>query len=511
VTIGFDFSGPHKLHAFCRAHEMAVALPPDRMEADLFLIDCEGMNDLEGSSPGHGRVMMALSQIATVTVLVHGRLLSSDDIPRVARFLQMAKLISASSGAGKLETGFVTIERGIGIPVEADVPDDSAEYEQIRHGQDKDRRKTLLRWLRQSGVQCSDDNFRALIPPEFDEPNGYWASMRDLLSFIETITSRTLIVPGRVLHEVFSRALNLTDVAITGESFDRIFSETVRQLFHKAKDDIKQFYALAIQHPITSLCSEALLNFRQRRFVHDQVRWGVDLLRKNCNTAYPDSIHVFHELYAPFEELVKREISNEIRTVYAEQCFLLLFPDVIHRIVAGTEEQATKTLSNMTPVEFEQFSGAQFCSDIEAEAERKLYSVASWCDPEFLSDPRFHKLSRHLRETVNAIANEYEREQRLEHHRWRRETERQRREEEAAELARERERVLQERAARQEEWEIRLEMERREIKRQSAAQRARLQAELGEARNWSPYDNGARPVRRGNRRGGLALKSRRRR
>jgi hypothetical protein len=132
VTTGFDFSGPHDLQTLCRYHSVPYRLPSKR-RADVFLIDCEGMDHLNGSSTGYGQVILALSQITTITVLIHGRLLSSNDIQHISRLFQMTKFLSSASQ--QLETGFVTIERAIGVPVDPDVSDTSPEYEETRRVQ----------------------------------------------------------------------------------------------------------------------------------------------------------------------------------------------------------------------------------------------------------------------------------------------------------------------------------------------------------------------------------------
>jgi hypothetical protein len=127
VTVGFQFCGPISFDELNHIHNLGLTIDETR-NPDIFLIDCEGMDHLDGSCPGFGKSMFALSQLSSVNVIVMRGPMNRNDVLPLTTLFRMNKFLQNADR--QIETGFAIIEREVGISVSHGDPplDGSAEF-----------------------------------------------------------------------------------------------------------------------------------------------------------------------------------------------------------------------------------------------------------------------------------------------------------------------------------------------------------------------------------------------
>jgi hypothetical protein len=229
VTVGFQFRGPIRFSELNTLHGLGLTIDPAR-DADVFLVDCEGMDHLDGCSQGFGKSMFALCQLSAMNVIVYGTTMNEHDIAPLTMLFRMSKVVTDAER--QVETGFAVMERDIN-PVSRrgnDLEDGTDEFEQARHRQDDSRKRTVYRLLRAGDVRCSESNFIVLEQPTFDNRTSYWNSLHDLMRFWYTIASRTLILPGTTLVDLFDRTVRIITRMPNCEDVDIDYASILAQL-----------------------------------------------------------------------------------------------------------------------------------------------------------------------------------------------------------------------------------------------------------------------------------------
>jgi hypothetical protein len=311
----------------------------------------------------------------------------------------MGKFLSLASE--QMETGFVTMERSVGVAVDEGVSDGSAEYERQRKAQDESRGKEVHRWLTQYNVLCPLGNFLSLVRPDFEEPNGYWASIGDLLRFFQNIGSRTLMVPGTGLAEIFDHTATIVSwPGLSDPSYDQVFRQIVDDGFRKAKQAIIPMFDVYIASPITAMTIDQLTHFDHPNFTSTRTTTVIDRFRAKCEQIYPRSATTFSQIY---EQGIRDEAGTIVIEVYFERCFTVVFPSEIDTIAASLGAQARSTLANLTYPQFAAFGQAQLRSTLQDATESRLKESSTRWNPGLLKDARFPRKVGQLRERVQVL------------------------------------------------------------------------------------------------------------
>jgi hypothetical protein len=318
-----------------------------------------------------------------------------------------------------METGFVTFEREVGVAVDSDVTDTSAEYESARKAQDESRRKQVHRWLNQCGVPCSLDNFCSLIQPDFDEANGYWASIKDFVNFIQRIASRTLFVPGSLLVKIFDQSSkDASRRGLSDQAFNVVFRGVVEDAFTTARDEVVPSFDIDLRRPINSMTVDELKSFEQQKFTNRGTTVMIDRFRANCEQIYPRSVTIFSQLYLDFENRIKGEVQKVVQEIYFNRCFAVVFPTEMKMIASNLDNQARSTLSGLLPEQFENFGLARLSNSLQNEAEGRLQQIGRQLNPSLLQDSRFAGQVGKLREQVRQLVSEAGRDRQIAHNEW---------------------------------------------------------------------------------------------
>jgi hypothetical protein len=439
VTLGFMFCGSIPLRALCSKHSVDFALAPER-DADVFFIDCEGMDHLDGTSQGYGQVLLALTQISTITVFVHGRLLSGNDIQRISSLLSMTRFVGQASE--QMETGFASFEARIGVQVDDGISDTSPEYETVRKANDEAHRQKIHRWLTSYGVPCSLANSCSLVQPNFDQENGYWASIKDFVTFVRGIVGRTAIVPGSILVGVFDESAKLASGrGLSGQSFDDVFRHALEKWFVTVREEVRPMADTCVRRPIKSMNLDQLKRLQEQNFTDGAIRTMTAQFRTKCEKVYPRSVTTFAQLYTGFENSLKEEVRKTVREVYFNQCFTVVLPNEMEVIATSIAAGARSTLWGLSPQQFENFGVAKLSNSLQNDAKTRLQDTARGMNADLLKDNRFTEKVDQLRQKVQKLATDLDAARQVEHNQWKAAEERRKKEAEAKKRRDEEERM----------------------------------------------------------------------
>ena len=263
VTKGSEYYGPVKLNELMPNQGIITHL---NKEADIFIIDCEGLHDNNEECPGKLRQMtILLLQISTVNIYVSKDVMNNLNIPDIAKFFGISKIIP--EGGVKFETGFVIMVRDVGVKGGNQLS--LKEYDAKRHEQDKKEERDLKKKLRTENIKFTEDNFKLFTQPDFNRfQQSYLNSHKECINFIEKIINKRDEIPGSILLQVIekSRSLvnrlsNLNDPNI---DFRAIFNQVLEEIIQIPERKVRK----QIMDTITEqTISSQFTNFNRKTYI----------------------------------------------------------------------------------------------------------------------------------------------------------------------------------------------------------------------------------------------------
>jgi hypothetical protein len=405
VTVGFDVCGPLSFAELNELHGLGLALDPNRTP-DLFLIDCEGMDHLEGCSQGFGKSMFALCQLSVINVIVIGTAMNQNDVVPLTTLFRMSKVVQ--SAEQQIETGFVVLEREVDVvgPNGEDLTDGSPEFEQSRHRQDAERKSVVYRLLRAADVRCAEQNFIVLEQPVFDHRTSYWNSLHDLMRFWYAISMKTLVLPGSTLISLFEKTVqiiarvpNCNHVNIR---FDTILTELVRDEFTTAKESVVSQFDTLIVQPICNLAVDDLKRFKKAQFIATTQANAVKAFIQKANELHPFVCESFRVICAGLSEGIKAEVASITTSTHLSHCIAVLLLDKVRRLLAKTDaviqREAATLRDNLELVQSYPFS--RWGSTLGDSVESKLRKCMDKYELQVIQLPQYTKSLRTLRGQV---------------------------------------------------------------------------------------------------------------
>jgi hypothetical protein len=345
VTLGFDFAGPVSFTDLNDLHGLGLTIDPNR-DAEIFFVDCEGMDHLDGSSPGFGKSMFALCQLSVANVIViHGAMTQNHVLPLTTLF-RMSKIIQNTQN--QIETGFTVIERNVGVvsPTGDTLEDGTPEFETVRHQQDASRKRVIYQLLRGGDVRCAEQNFQVLEQPTSENPISYWNSLRELMQFWYTIATKTLILPGTVLLSLFDRTVQIIDDTPNCDNvnirFDAILTGFVRDTFTNARQAIVNEFDTLITHPIQRLTVNELKRFQKPAFIVATQETVISGFKTKANELHPFVCESFRYIFDEFCDGLRNQISTQVNEIHLLHCAGTLLLDKAANLLAKVDQEVSQ-------------------------------------------------------------------------------------------------------------------------------------------------------------------------
>jgi hypothetical protein len=413
VTVGFQACGPIPFDQLNDFHGLGLTIDRNR-NPDVFLVDCEGMDHLDGSSPGFGKSMFALAQISAVNVIVFPALMSLKDIPPLTKLFQMSRIVQAADR--QLETGFVVIEREID-PVSRTgdpLPDGTNEFEEGRHKQDMKRHKTVCQFLKQGNVRFKEENVLVLDQPTFENRVSYWNSLHDLMRGWYRIASKTLALPGKVLVEMFQMTIMTVQKLPNCDNLDIGFGELltrlVREQFINAKRLTTGEFPELIDGPIQHLTVDELKQFKKWEFTADAQERVISLFQAKANEVHPFVCESFRTVFEEFCDELRSEVASSVNGVHLGHCTGTLLVDKVTRLLAKCENQIKSEVDHLQQDigRVETYPFAKWGGELADWTEEKLRKCMGKYDAPITHLPQFREGIESLRKRVTGRVSEVE-------------------------------------------------------------------------------------------------------
>jgi hypothetical protein len=350
VTVGFQVCGPIPFDKLNDLHGLGLTINPDR-NPDVFLVDSEGIDHLDESSRGFGKAMFALAQISAVNVIVLPGLMSLKDIPPLGNLFRTSKMIQ--SAECQIETGFAVLEHGIdpGSVMGETLVDGTEAFEESRHSQDARRKKKVCEYLNQGNVRFAEANVIVLDQPAFDNEVSYWNSLHDLMRFWYTIALKTLILPGRMLVDVFRLTVMAIQKCPSWKTLNidcgEILTALVRKQFVRAKRSTAAEFPELIDDRIEDLTVEQLKQIRKSDFVAAVQGEIVSLFQAKANESHPFVCESFCTLFGQFCDELRSEAASAVNRIYGTQCARTVLIDKAKRLLTKADNEIKREVERL--------------------------------------------------------------------------------------------------------------------------------------------------------------------
>jgi protein required for attachment to host cells len=199
ITEHFQAIGPYKLEQLGEFQQIHLS---SIKNSDIFLIDCEGMNNLLAESMSLRKAMFALTQISSIHVMVMKEMVNQQNIQNVNSFFGVTRILQG--GISNYETGSVILIREVGVNTRSQ---NIEEKNNLRIEQDRQYKAKIIQEWKKANIGFTIDNLLVLAQPEFDDEELYWKSIENFLKYVENIASSRLKLSGRTLLQFFNKTL----------------------------------------------------------------------------------------------------------------------------------------------------------------------------------------------------------------------------------------------------------------------------------------------------------------
>jgi hypothetical protein len=175
-------------------------------DADIFIIDCEGLYSLGETTATLKQATLALAHLASMAVLVMSQQVNRENINDVRSLFVMSHAFTRAVPG--FEVGTTVMMRDIGVRIPKGESPSLADKNRLRQDADVRERSKILEVLNQAHVKFSERDFLVLGQPAFDDSELYWKSIEDFLTFCVTIQSRRARFSGEVLLQIHRMPLS---------------------------------------------------------------------------------------------------------------------------------------------------------------------------------------------------------------------------------------------------------------------------------------------------------------
>jgi hypothetical protein len=369
VTKNFQYYGPISLEEFGKIHNINL-INNVNSNSDIFVIDAEGMDHIDGSSNFLRAAMFAISQMAYVNVIMLAALINQNDIRELKSFFGVSKRLKNASNSS-INPGTVIFERTIGIDFEYE--DGTEEFESARKIQDETQKGKILELLNQEKINCDKDNLVVLCQPDFDYPLSYWLCMDDFIHFVGKIIQKSFPISGSIFVDLFSEVIKcingISDFDNPDIPFEQIFQNLIINSFLETKKISINYANSIIPTEIEHLEKEELKSFSKSNFREGQLLKIQDFFLTKANELFPNITNDFPDQFEEYKNQMIKEIDTLIHVKYLQKCIIILIPSELNHILKLSSEQISTKLTEILPQNIKSFNFKEFLNDMQKKYE----------------------------------------------------------------------------------------------------------------------------------------------
>jgi hypothetical protein len=414
VTMKFQYCGPFKFGQLSQIHDIPLQVDSD---PDIFLIDCEGLH-CSGNTPAVlKQATFALSQLASMTVLVMKDFVNHESIDNVRSFFVLSHAFSRHLPG--FEIGRTIMMREIGIRYPRGKKLTLDEKDQLRQELDSKEREKILEVLNHMRCTFSERDLLVLAQPTFGDQELYWKSINDFLFFAAAIAGRRKPISGKCLLALFE-ATKPSIMAISDFSNPSIPFEQIKQTI--ANRCLKQAHDIALAGVETDIHTYIVqLNIGCLRegidayFVGDAVVRSIHVFEEKAEELFPGLLGYSPENTEEYRQSIKMSVESISNTLFVKQCISVLIPDLQTEIMRKIVDAIDAELKLIPIQDIGAFTFADLLFRHEESASGQFEAAVWNVHGGILTSPDFPNLVRDLRKQVSNHVKHIETNRKLEH------------------------------------------------------------------------------------------------
>jgi hypothetical protein len=403
VTQKFQFCGPLKFGDLSRIHAQDFSGTSD---PDLFLIDCEGLASLAGTSPGLPKALFALGQISSVIILVVKGSVTVDVINDYGALLAFTRAFSRE--VGDFATGFVVVQNAVGVKDEEMLDLGLEEQDQLRIEANKTSHKDFLANLR---INQDFGNLMVMCQPVLADVALFWRSMYDLVRFMRNVADmRRRPFSGKFLSGMFKQVtqhiMHIHDFENPDIPMGEVFASLIENLLTEAKDDalksvdklitfsVQQIHPDVLRGGATGIVNGVIAQIMEAFAVK------AEQLHQGLLTALPDlTMHVKSEL----EDAVLKRAHDDILSTCA--LYLQRLGDEIWNEI---KDEIGNEMNRTPSKDIGNYDFAGRTAAWHAELEKRVTEMAADFNPELPKTERFDSVMNSLKHRLSELLTGWE-------------------------------------------------------------------------------------------------------
>jgi septin family protein len=407
VTMKFQYVGPCKFQQFSRLHCIDIQVDSD---PDIFLIDCEGLHSLETQTAALKQATFALSQMASMTVLVMKEQVNFENVENMHSLLILSHAFSRQLPGFSIGTTIMMRDVGIRSPRGQQLTFDQKNC--LRQQSDVEQRHKILDILNAQRVSFSDRDLLVLAQPDFEETDLYWKSIEDFLYFVAAIAVDRAQISGQSLLELFEEAkpsiMEVTDFSNPSIPFERIIQHITARYLARASSTAIDDCETEINEWLRQLKNDDLRRGLDVDFVGDMIVRRIRIFEERSEQLFPHLLEYSPEQTQNQRELIKAQVEMISNELFVERCIAVLLPEIEEEIVEGIKHDIATEMNEIPIAELGCFPFTTLSSRQERKGESQFQQSVLMIHPDIPKSHEFVALTRQLRENISTHVKDVE-------------------------------------------------------------------------------------------------------
>jgi hypothetical protein len=343
-------------------HKLGLQIQENR---DLFLVDCEGLNSIAGTTPWLVKAIFALAQIVGFVIVV-AQEVNLMSLTNICNLLRMSSITQQQSPS--LAPGTAILVREVGIRGSKGRTFEENDRERCR--QDA---KTKQQILQNAGAITLPNSLIVLAQPGYDTPDLYWESIRDLLREIVKTADKRPPVRAANLVALFNTAkAAFAKADLKTVDFTKAFLDIIKQRMTAVANEV----ILRIDAQVRAVVVHSqLFQFRGKspeQFANELKYQFQTEFYNEANSAVPNVVDSHKKEVNELWAQIEKKIVEQVNIAYFERCMINIVTPAINSAIAVADNLIQGASQSITPQSFPQYRWVALQNDVTKAATEVL-------------------------------------------------------------------------------------------------------------------------------------------
>jgi hypothetical protein len=415
ITMGFQYCGPLKFGELGQIHDIDLDVNGD---PDVFLIDCEGLNSLDDATPALKRATFALSQLASITLLVMKEQVNQQNIDHVRTLLLLSHAFSRALPG--FQTGTTIMMREIGVPADRGRKSSLDQLNRKRQLADCDERAKIIDLLKDANFSCTDQTLLVLAQPQFHRQTDlYWKSIEDFLEFAAGIASLRANIAGSSLIDLFMEAkpfvMQVDDFANPSLPLDQLLETVTNKYLAAAHNHAIVTLRDEIRNRIDQISCVQLRKGLAVGFVTVQIDAGMQEFKQAAEKSLPRLLNYFPDKTRAFQQRVQDDVQAICHERFVSRCIDVLLPQLQNEILGQVKAEIQAEIKKLPLSDVGLFNFSKLLNRYETTIATRLTAIVSGIHAKITESRGFDLQITQLRSRISEYISDVETAQKVTH------------------------------------------------------------------------------------------------